>query len=100
VKTIPVRELRNEYGRILKEIEETGESYVITNHGHVVAQIGPPPQPTGPREGVPVRDLAGLPGTLTTEAAEDLRRDLAEADWAAEDPWERWDRTRADQPEQ
>lgn len=90
VKTIPVRDLRNEYGRILQEVAG-GETFTVTNHGTPVATITPyvDPTATGPREGVPVADLAALMGTLTAGQAAHLEADLAGADWNADDPWER-----------
>ncbi|MBB2899251.1 prevent-host-death family protein [Kineococcus radiotolerans] len=95
MKTIPVRDLRNEYGRILKEVEENGESYTITNHGRVVAQIVPPPRETGSREGVPLADVVGLAGMLDPSQVESLKADLAAANWESEDPFERHEQQRS-----
>ena len=39
-KTISHRELRNESGRILREVQE-GQSFVITNNGEPVATLRP-----------------------------------------------------------
>lgn len=84
-QAIPVRSLRNEYGRILREVA-TGESFTITNDGVPVATIGPyvPTTPTGPREGVPVselRELLRVAPRMTPQERADLDADLAEADW-------------------
>ena len=98
VKAIPVRDLRNEYGRILNEVEENDESYTITNHGRVVAQIVPPPRETGPREGVPLADVTGLAGPFDPTRIESLKADLAAANWESEDPFERHERLREQHP--
>jgi prevent-host-death family protein len=63
VKTITARELRNEYARILRELEDAGEGYTITNHGRPVARITPiAPVPDRLRafSGVPLSAAAGL----------------------------------------
>ena len=41
MKTIAHRQLRNESGRILRDVQQ-GETYRITNHGEVVAILSPP----------------------------------------------------------
>ncbi|MEZ0165389.1 type II toxin-antitoxin system Phd/YefM family antitoxin [Kineococcus sp. LSe6-4] len=97
MKTVPVRDLRNQYGRILEEVAG-GETFTITSAGVPVATISPhvPARVPGPREGVPLADLLTLPPILTPEQAAELKADLAEADGEAEDPWERYDRLEAD----
>lgn len=42
-RRIPHRELRNDSSRILREVA-AGETVEITNHGEVVAVLGPPNQ--------------------------------------------------------
>lgn len=98
VKSIPVRDLRNEYGRILKEVED-GETFTVTNAGTPVATISPyvDPHVPGPRQGVPLADLLSVPPLLAIEEAETLKANLAEADWEPEDPWERHARLQAEQ---
>ena len=41
MERIPHRELRNNSSEVLRRVAE-GESFEITNHGEVVAVIGPP----------------------------------------------------------
>jgi prevent-host-death family protein len=41
-KTIPHRELRNNSSEILREVQ-SGETFMITNNGRVVAMLTPPP---------------------------------------------------------
>lgn len=41
MRTVPQRELRNDIGRVLREVE-AGESVEITVRGRVVAELGPP----------------------------------------------------------
>ncbi|WP_432509141.1 type II toxin-antitoxin system Phd/YefM family antitoxin [Kineococcus auxinigenes] len=63
MRTITARELRNEYARILRELEDAGEGYTITNHGRPVARITPiAPVPDRLRafSGVPLSAAAGL----------------------------------------
>ncbi len=48
VRTISHRELRNDSGRILREVQ-AGESMEITNHGEVVALLVPVPSGTRDR---------------------------------------------------
>lgn len=45
-KVIPHRELRNRSSEVLREVQG-GESFEITNHGEVVAVLGPPGQAAG-----------------------------------------------------
>ncbi|NAZ77188.1 type II toxin-antitoxin system prevent-host-death family antitoxin [Kineococcus sp. T13] len=88
MKTIPVRDLRNEYGRVLREVEEDGETYTITNHGRAVAQISPVPQAAGPREGVPLGEAFGqLSAAMTTSDIDALKADLDQARWEPRDPF-------------
>lgn len=41
-RTVPHRELRNDSGRILREVQN-GETIAVTNRGVVVALLVPPP---------------------------------------------------------
>lgn len=51
-RTVPHRELRNDSGRILREVQ-TGKTIAVTNHGEVVALLVPPGR--HPREALRVR---------------------------------------------
>jgi prevent-host-death family protein len=42
-RTIPHRELRNNSGQVLRDVQ-AGETVEITNHGEVVAVLVPPPR--------------------------------------------------------
>lgn len=42
-REIPVRELRNDVSRILREVE-AGASFTVTSHGRSVARVVPLPQ--------------------------------------------------------
>ncbi len=42
-REIPVRELRNDVSRILREVEQ-GQSFTVTSRGRPVAQVVPVPQ--------------------------------------------------------
>ena len=77
-KTISHRELRNESGRILREVQQ-GETFVITNNGQPVAEIVP--MQRQPLTGVVVqrrrrrgglRDLIPAPGVSGRSAREVL----------------------------
>ncbi|TFD75046.1 type II toxin-antitoxin system Phd/YefM family antitoxin [Cryobacterium fucosi] len=74
-RTIPHRDLRNKSAEILRAVQD-GETLQVTNHGHIVAVLSPPP--VAPLGGVRFRPalirggFSGLPRfaiTMTTEAA-------------------------------
>lgn len=81
-RTVPHGELRNDIGRILREVQR-GESIAITNRGEVVAILVPPP--AQPREPLRVRAArtAGGVGSLprvsrptpSREVLDELRAD-------------------------
>lgn len=48
-REIPVRELRNDVSRILREVQ-AGESFTVTSHGEPVARVVPAPQTWVPGE--------------------------------------------------
>lgn len=48
-REIPVRELRNDVSRILREVE-AGASFTVTSHGRSVARVVPLPQRWVPGE--------------------------------------------------
>ena len=45
-RTIPHRELRNNSGAVLREVQ-AGETVCVTNNGEVVAMLMPPPRAPG-----------------------------------------------------
>ena len=49
MKTATVRQVRHDFGAVLKQVED-GEEIAITKRGHVVARLCPPPRPTKPRK--------------------------------------------------
>ena len=51
-RTVPHLELRNDSGRILRQVQ-TGETIAVTNRGEVVALLVPPP--AHPRDTLRVR---------------------------------------------
>ncbi|GAB3216870.1 hypothetical protein GCM10027586_10040 [Kineococcus gypseus] len=99
MKTISVRELRNDSGRVLREVE-AGESFTITSNGRPVADISAH-RPTRPR-GVPLGQALGALSRTGPHDAEAFRRDVQERmdDDEPVDPYERWDRQRAEQEQQ
>lgn len=48
-RQIPVRELRNDVSRILREVEQ-GQSFTVTSRGRPVARVVPTPQRWVPSE--------------------------------------------------
>ncbi len=48
-REIPVRELRNDVSRILREVEQ-GQSFTVTSRGRPVARVVPTPQRWVPGE--------------------------------------------------
>jgi prevent-host-death family protein len=96
VKTIRVRDLRNDYAQIIREIE-AGETFTVTSDGRPVASLTPYVEPDGPQTWVPAtRAVGGLAHLNLPEAfAESLRRDLDEnfvmEVMEAEDPLDRWE---------
>ncbi len=48
-REIPVRELRNDVSRILREVEQ-GQSFTVTSRGRPVARVIPTPQTWVPGE--------------------------------------------------
>ena len=98
MKTIRVRDLRNDYARILREIEG-GETFTVTSDGRPVASITPYTAPDGPQTWVPAdRAIGGLAHLgLPDDFAETLRRDLDEHFVTeVEDPLERWEAQQAE----
>ncbi|WP_432537715.1 type II toxin-antitoxin system Phd/YefM family antitoxin [Kineococcus arenarius] len=91
MKTITARELRNEYARILRELEDTGEGYTITNHGRPVARITPiAPVPDRLRafSGVPLSAAASLNSVAGPFDHSEFDRQVAETlDPIARDPY-------------
>ncbi|WP_432512291.1 type II toxin-antitoxin system Phd/YefM family antitoxin [Kineococcus sp. SYSU DK001] len=107
MKTITARELRNEYARILRELEDAGEGYTITNHGRPVARITPiAPVPDRLRafSGVPLSAAASLNSIAGPFDHPEFDRQVAETlDPVARDPYAGRDHepdTEAAQPSQ
>jgi prevent-host-death family protein len=82
VERIPHRELRNSSAEILRRVA-AGESFEITNHGDVVAVLGPPRPHMGLKVVKPatrkggLRDLKAVKrdGPSTQEILDELRED-------------------------
>jgi antitoxin (DNA-binding transcriptional repressor) of toxin-antitoxin stability system len=81
MERIPHRELRNNSSEILRRVA-AGESFEITNHGEVVAEIGPPRHDLG---GLPVvkpatrrRDWSGIPRFKPTRPTQEILDELRE----------------------
>jgi prevent-host-death family protein len=95
---VPQRELRNRTADLLRRVE-AGERLRITVHGHPVAELVPVEKKQR-RTFVPFEEIAdGLRGTMTAEEAQDwideihrIRRESP----PAEDPFERYERKRAE----
>ncbi|WP_337062110.1 type II toxin-antitoxin system Phd/YefM family antitoxin [Kineococcus sp. G2] len=90
MKTIQVRDLRNNYAQLIREVE-AGETFTVTSHGKPVATLAPvqPPPTAGPRTFVPADEVAGALSHLGPGLAEELRRDLDGFDLEDDDPFER-----------
>jgi len=97
MQSIHARELRNEYARVLREVE-AGESFTITNQGRPVAQIAPVPVGgAGPRDSVPFGEIAGALDYLGPAKADELRQQMDEMfDTELEDPFRRATAQRAE----
>lgn len=84
-----MRELRNDSGRVLKEVSE-GESFTITSNGHPVAELSPHHPTRAPRRFVPLGDLVGgwsdLPEVDAGQWVADARDEITDE---VGDPWER-----------
>ena len=55
MKTATVRQVRHDFGSVLKLVED-GEEIAITKRGHIVARLCPPPRPA--RRKVKMPDFA------------------------------------------
>ncbi|WP_337063442.1 type II toxin-antitoxin system Phd/YefM family antitoxin [Kineococcus sp. G2] len=91
MKTVPVRDVRNHYAQIMREVQD-GETFTVTSEGRPIATISPytPPQPTGPQTWVPVGQVIGALSHLRPGLADRLRADLDEhLDDDVVDPFER-----------
>lgn len=89
MKSITVRQLRNDSGRVLKEVGD-GESFTITSNGHPVAELSPHRPARGPRRLVPLGELLGawsdLPEVDAGQWVADAREGIVDE---VGDPWER-----------
>lgn len=92
-----MRDLRNDYAQIIREIE-AGETFTVTSDGRPVASLTPYVEPEGPQTWLPAsRAVGGLAHLdLPADFAQALRRDLDEHFVTeVEDPLERWESERA-----
>jgi len=90
LKTITATEAARNFRDVLNEVANTGETFRIERHGHMVAQLGPA-RSTRRFTG---RDLTELVQRVSPPD-EDFAADLARirADWRAaptRDPWQPW----------
>jgi len=89
MREVPQRELRNEIGRILREVV-AGESVRVTVRGKPVAELVPIRDGRGPQRFVPRVDLlhAFHDVEIDESLAAEFLRDIAGAvDDEPEDPW-------------
>lgn len=49
--TTGIRDLKNNLSRYIRQIEASGQSILVTDHGRVVAELGPPTGTTSPHLG-------------------------------------------------
>ena len=97
MKTIRVRDLRNDYAQIMRDIE-AGETFTVTSDGRPVASITPYVDPEGPQTWVPAARAMGALAHLDLPAdfAEQLRETVDEnVVTEAEDPFARWEELQA-----
>lgn len=96
--TISARELRNDYARVLRDVEG-GADVTVTSHGRPVAKIVPL-RPDGARRPtvVPFEQVAGALAHLWADTGEDdVRGDMdAHLDTEVSDPFARADAQRTD----
>jgi prevent-host-death family protein len=83
-RTIPQRELRNQIGKVLREVEEESKTIRVTVDGRPVADLVPVSQR---RTSVPWSELMRIIEETPVDAgfAEDARTDEEIAD---DDPWD------------
>ena len=93
MQSINARDLRNDYARVLREVE-AGESFTVTNRGRPVAEIAPVGAFSArlgvgaPRDAVPLSEVVGALHFMGPGKAQELRRDLEETlDTEARDPF-------------
>lgn len=97
---VPQRELRNRTADLLRRVE-AGERLRITVHGHPVAELVPiEEKAVRPRTFVPFKEVAeGLRGIMSAEEAQawiDEIHEFRRESPPVEDPFERYDRMRAE----
>ncbi|WP_432524473.1 type II toxin-antitoxin system Phd/YefM family antitoxin [Kineococcus sp. SYSU DK006] len=97
MKTIPVRDVRNHYAQIMREVQQ-GETFTVTSDGNPIATISPYVAPDGPQTWVPAERVVGALAhlDLPADTAARLRADLDEHfDPDVEDPFDRYERMQA-----
>lgn len=93
MKTVGLYEAKTNLSALVAEVETTGEAIALTKHGHVVAQLAPPPSVSKKKAGMLAsndffiaadfdQDLGGFEELFAEEADEVPRRELK----VAEDP--------------
>ncbi len=90
MKTISATDAARNFREVLNEIANSGETFRIERHGHMVAQLGPA-APTRRFTGRELVDLLQRLPTPDEDFAADLARVRAERRAApARDPWQVW----------
>jgi prevent-host-death family protein len=84
-RTIPQRELRNDIGKVLREVEQEGKTIRVTVDGRPVADLVPV---SGRRVGVPWSELKRILEETPVDAG--WAADIADMDepMPDDDPWE------------
>ncbi|WP_328291154.1 type II toxin-antitoxin system prevent-host-death family antitoxin [Kineococcus sp. NBC_00420] len=103
MQSINARDLRNDYARVLREVE-AGESFTVTNRGRPVAEIAPVGAFSarlgggGPRDAVPLSEVVGALHFMGPGKAMELRREVDETlDTDARDPFPSSERSSSEQ---
>jgi len=91
MRTISQRELRNDSGRILRELQD-GEEILVTVNGQPVGVLSLSPPPGTPRRAVSPelrRQMLEELGPLPEDERRGWKRDAADDADDVDDPWER-----------
>jgi prevent-host-death family protein len=99
---VPQRDLRNRTADLLRRVE-AGERLRITVHGHPIAELVPIEEGLPPRTFAPLKEFfEGIAGVLGPEEARewaDEVRELRESSRLAADPFEEYEKKRAEERE-